>query len=124
MKDSSTLKNYNTKLKRLNNELEGLKKNSSHINKDIVKKKREIEGLKKRINNLGKANVIVSEHAILRYLERIEGINIDGVIKTILSNNKLEETIKVLTSGDIPIQGGIARVQNNVIITILSDQNK
>ena len=62
--------------------------------------------------------IIVTEHAMLRYLERALNIDLNGVKKAILTDSLLA-SIAVCRSGKFPIAQGIkAVVKNNVVITI------
>jgi hypothetical protein len=73
----------------------------------------EIQQLKAQSKDL-----IVSEHAILRYLERIRGINMDE-IRNEIAGAELRNQVKVLGNGTYPIGGGAkAIVKNNVVVTV------
>ena len=62
--------------------------------------------------------VIVSEHAILRYLERAMNLDLDAIKKEILSES-LVASCAAFRSGKFPIGRGIkAVVKNNVIVTV------
>lgn len=81
-----------------------------HIDASIAKIKSE------------EARVVVSDHAILRYLERIEGVDIQAVKAKILTGNVAEQ-IQTLGSGELPLltnSGVEARVmfRNYTVVTI------
>lgn len=48
--------------------------------------------------------VIVSDHAIVRYLERVEGVDIESIKHKILSGNASEQ-IATLGTGELPVKG-------------------
>ena len=76
--------------------------------------------LNNEIQQLGMLSeeVVVTEHAMLRYLERALNIDLNGVKKAILTDALLA-SIAVCRSGKFPIAQGIkAVVKNNVVITI------
>lgn len=120
MAEENTLKTYYTNLSNLNKDLDQLKRESSTVNSKIVKKKREIASIENKINKMHTGKVIISEHAIIRYLERIEGINMEAV-KDKMVNSRTRDAINVLTSGTFPIQGGRLEVKNNIVITVIKD---
>lgn len=117
MAEQNALKGYHTKLTRLNRELDELKRESSTTNGKIVKKKRDIKDTEARINRMCNGKIIISEHAIIRYLERIENIDIEA-IKDMIVDEKTRGAINVLTSGTFPIKGGKIEVINNVVTTV------
>lgn len=120
-------------LKRLNTELKQLKK----FEQDLIDKRKVLQNdvnnnvskcktLRKSINEKEKEikkistskKTIVSEHAILRYLERVCGMDIENV-KTLILNEEFK-TLKSLTNGDgaININGISYILKDNVIVTI------
>jgi len=61
---------------------------------------------------------IVSEHALLRYLERIYCINLDDIRAAILSPGTIK-AIKVMGNGKIPLpMGGRAVIKDNIVVSI------
>ena len=108
------LKEAQTAIKRYKEEIKILGIEISEKQLQINKKREAIKSLEKRKPK----DLTISEHAILRFIER--GIGID--IKMIEDNLKkqLEKTITELGSGEYPINGGFkARVKDNVLLTII-----
>lgn len=62
----------------------------------------------------------VSDHAIVRYLDRVEGIDMEA-LKRLIITPKLLELYQALGDGELPNGNGPARcvVHNGVIVTIL-----
>lgn len=121
MADTTTYKTYQTRKKTLIQELEKLKRKSSTVNRKIIDKKRAIERVERQIANITLKKVIISEHAILRYLERVQGIDIEGIKGMILSNTRIENAIITCGTGTYPIQGGRIKVVNNIITTVITN---
>jgi len=121
MNNKINLLRYQTKLGVLEREFEELKNKASILNRDIVNKKREIENVKSAIDGLEGKKIYISEHAVLRYLERVEGIDINKVKDKILSDTKIVDAIRTLGSGSYPIKGGILKVIDNIVVTILKN---
>ncbi len=61
---------------------------------------------------------LVSEHAQLRYIERVLGVDLDEIKAAILTDQMLA-TINALGSGKFPMDGGMkAIVRNKTVVTI------
>lgn len=60
---------------------------------------------------------IVSEHALLRYVERVLGIDLEAIKRSILSE-KVRGYIKQLPSGKFPGDGFRVVVKNRTVTTI------
>lgn len=112
-------------IKKLNSTIKELKEKADEYATDIKKRQKEhskmleeIKVLERRLatkSNL--KQVKVSEHALLRYLERAKGLNIQEVEEEIL-NEKLVGMISSLGNGEFPHNGQQYVVKNNLIITI------
>lgn len=72
-------------------------------------------------NKLIPKDLIVSEHAILRYLERIEGLDLDRVRKILLDPQIIDCHKKLGNNGEYPSLDSSFRVKikNNVITTVI-----
>lgn len=89
---------------------------STQLNKASLDKR--IEQLQRKIS-LIEQPIKVSDHAVLRYLERVLGLNLDDVRAEILSSG-VEAQIRQLGSGKYPLKGGGKAVVNgNVIVTVI-----
>lgn len=78
--------------------------------------------LEKQIQNLTskQKNIIISEHAILRFIERAMSFNIEE-IKAIILPGSVKQIINEFGDGDYPIDNGHHKVvvKNGVIITVI-----
>jgi predicted nuclease with TOPRIM domain len=116
----SLLKQKQTYLNKLNGEIEAKKTEKSHLDKElnvlIGKQKALNEEIKKLQENSGE--LIISEHAIIRYIERVIGININDIKEAIYSETLINQ-VSILGNGNYPIGNGVkAVVKNNVVVTI------
>lgn len=118
MSKSSKLKQLQSSLNLAKKDLSTQKKQSSEINHKIVATKRKIGNIKNEINILTR-NVVISEHALLRYLERVKFVDIEAIKKEILADDKIVNAIHSLDSGSFPIQGCRLIVKDKVIKTIV-----
>lgn len=66
-------------------------------------------------------DLIVSEHAILRYMERIEGLDIDRVRKILLDQQIIDCHKKLGNNGEYPSLDSSfkVKIKNNVITTVI-----
>ena len=77
---------------------------------------KKIEEEMKKLKNGNK--IIVSEHAILRYLERTMELDIKAIEKEILTDETLKQ-YRTLGNGKYPVANGYkAIIKDNVVITI------
>jgi hypothetical protein len=75
--------------------------------------------LEAKIKELQESSVepIVSEHAMLRWLERVNGLSLDQVRAVILGDGTAD-MIKFMKSGKISKDGHTLIVKNNTVVTV------
>jgi len=61
----------------------------------------------------------VTDHAILRYLERAKNINVEEVRGYLQNQPKVEEQVKILGEGYFPLKDCKVYIQDNTIITVI-----
>ena len=59
----------------------------------------------------------VTEHALLRYLERFMGVNLEDV-KNMMMPPETAKVVKFVVNGKVPIPGGKLVVKNMAIVTV------
>ncbi len=123
VKENSLLKSLQTQLQKLEGEYHSLQMQQNHLNDNINLKKNQIKETQNNIKILQDKtpkDLIVTEHALLRYIERVEGVNLNDIIQKI-STEKLKTMVNTLGNGTFPIDGTFSvKVRNNVIITVLT----
>ena len=101
------LKGLETRKKIVAAQLDVLKEERKRVCADASHKERELESVEYQIHNIVDAEIIsgpvITEHALLRYIERIMEFDIDGIKKELLPENVLEK-IKVLGNGKFPVE--------------------
>lgn len=119
IKKSNLLKSIHSQIQKAESDYEGLIIQKNQIIATINHKKNQIQELKNQLKSFEKPkNITVSEHAILRYLERVDGINLEQIISKI-STDKLKEMVNVLGSGTFPVDGKFSvKVKNNVVVSV------
>jgi predicted nucleic acid-binding Zn-ribbon protein len=120
------LKSLQTQKDKAKAELEAAKeeqRDSGRRVNDLTDKLRSIEDRIKKLSEKAAENgeVIVSEHAFLRYFERVLGYDLEDIRKKIL-NPTAEAAIKQFKSGVFPGQGFKLRVRNNKVVTLLTKE--
>lgn len=79
-----------------------------------------IEKLRKQIKELESSdNPRVSEHAILRYFERVKGYDIEAIEKEILSEDVLKMVEKLGGNGSYPNKDFSVKMCNYTVTTII-----
>lgn len=80
----------------------------------------ELNQIKSQIDKLegGDIPTVVTEHAILRYLQRVRGMDLEEIEQLILPDH-VQDQIKKLGNGKYPIAPGIMIVvANNKVVTV------
>lgn len=121
VKVSSELKALNTRLKEAEVDLSIAMDNAREANRVTDRARTKVNTIKGQIAALEEStkDVIVTEHAILRYIERVYGIDLEEIRETMLSGG-VRELIDQFGSGKIPCEGGRLIVKNRTVVTVES----
>ncbi len=118
-KDTIKLKGLQTQINKLESEISLKKGDISTKQRELGVKIRRLSELNSELKKLqGNKELIVSEHAIIRYLERCRGVNIGEVIAEIKNETITGLYEKLGGSGIYPCDEFKAVVKNNIIVTI------
>lgn len=93
--DSSKLKSLQTRLQQKHEELKRAEHEAKENSLKIKDINSTISSLKQEIKSFTERDLVISEHALLRYFERVLGYNLDSVKEQILKDCPLP-TIKTL----------------------------
>lgn len=120
MNNTVQLKKLQSLLNKFNSEAETIKIQISAMQKEYNQKTKEVNNLKKEIAKYqAKGEPIVSEHALLRYLERVEKLDLEEYKNLILDEEILRQIEILGTSGTFLNSKGFKVVmKNNVVITV------
>lgn len=121
-KELALSKKLRSQLEKIKTEIELLRTEVKVKNTEIYNKKNNVKQLSDKIKKLednSNKDLVISEHAILRYLERIIGLDLNKLKKEIITN-ELKEVVKDWgsDSGSFIKKGVEYVIKNNVIITI------
>lgn len=115
-----------SRLKEYQGRLEKLKAEQSVIvmrRKEIVKEEQEIgkkiNHIKQEIAGLTDKGLTLSEHAILRYIQRVEVVHPDEVYNRVITDD-LKKMHGILGNGEFPLgdSGHFCIIRGNVVISI------
>lgn len=115
---ASKLKNLQSRKNLLTKELQDAAAKHEELQAKIVELRKEIESTEKDIEELQAEAPIVSEHALVRYLERVKGIDMEAIQREILESGSLLQA-KEYPNGTFEIGNGfVAVVRDKTVVTI------
>ena len=117
-KNDSTLKGLKAQLDKKRGELESKKLQLSDLTDEILKEKQRIGNLIKTIGDLECKEIVISDHAMLRYLERIYELDLEMVKGQILTNEALSIIEQFGGNGKYQLKDFTLVLKNNTIVTI------
>lgn len=106
------------RLAKIDVSLDELKAEQRQLNtrtNELLEEKKRLEEL---VQSLIPKKLTVSEHAILRYIERVMGIDVDAV-RQLIANDKVESVVATLGDAKIPLgNSAYAVVKNHTVVTV------
>lgn len=116
---SQELKGLQTQLSKSKADLDVLLLELEHVRVRVDAATKHRNDLERRILTLQQdaADPIVTEHAMLRWLERVEGINLDELKGKILDKATID-AIKFAKTGKVSKCGHKIVFKNNVVVTV------
>ena len=126
----ATVERVELKIKSLQTSRESLRRRLKQRKTERGATLQELESLQSEIdraNNLitelirKNDGLVISEHAILRYIERVLGVNIEEIKSDILGGTKIHS----LPNGEYPVDSEVTpkhriRVRNNIVVTVIT----
>jgi len=103
--------------KQLNIEIQEKQKESANMKSRIDMLQKKIEKLKSKKSN----NLIISEHALLRYIERVIGIDLQEIQNKILPPEKVEK-IKAMGNCTYGLGDHKLTIKDGIVVTVLGDE--
>ena len=115
------LKGLQSQLKILTGEAEAMKIDLGNRHREYQQKSDAIKALKIEIAKLSSDKELkVSEHAIIRYLERVKGVNIEEIESEILSDRIKGFIDRLGENGTYPHENGYSLViKNFTVVSVL-----
>lgn len=120
IKEKEELKKLQSLLTKQKSEVEMIEREKELVEERLDIATKRLNEMKKEFNELKKnKKMIVSEHAILRYLERTLGLDLKMIENEILTDDVVKQ-YKVLGNGKYPMGNGYkAVIKDNVVLTIV-----
>ena len=120
MIEARKLKSLQSQLNNMIGDYEALQIECKNKQREVAQKKYAIDSLKEQISKMNKKKgVKVSEHAILRYLERVEGLEISNIEKLILNDDVMNMINQLGGNGSYPNKGFKVMLKNYVVTTVI-----
>ena len=119
MKNQHELKSLQVRKTKLEVEIKNLEKDKNIIIGEINNKKNSLNSIRQNIKKLAIKEPIISEHAMLRYIERVMNINLEDIGNRILTEEN-RKMIKFAGSCKIKSDGIELIVKDFCIISVVA----
>ena len=119
LKQKEELKKLQSLLVKQKSEIDLIKRERQLVDERLTVAERNLKKIEEEMKKVKTGNkIIVSEHAILRYLERTMELDLKAVEKEILTDETLKQ-YRTLGNGKYPVSNGCkAVIKDNVVITV------
>jgi aspartate ammonia-lyase len=133
MSDHVALKGYQTRRDELLTEMNTIKNQVNDSLQTLNQLRDVLQQKQNRLNEIDRevtrlkqkhATPVITEHAFLRYFERVLGHDLEAIKQTILPPETVAQ-IQSLGNGVYPVKGAVpfrVRVQNNTVVTVTADR--
>lgn len=113
---------------KLNEKREILKKQVLDAQRELSKVNKRLEEVNKKVKTITGSEIQVSEHAIVRFQERISLVQPTDVHEIIVTE-KLREMVDTLGDGQYPLEDAEGKpyycvIRDNVVITVFRELDK
>ena len=117
--DSNKLKQLETLLNKTQNDFDVLNTKIANDQRVLASKKKAIENIKSQIQAISaNKEITISEHALLRYLERVSKVDTESVKKTIITPELIKMVETLGGNGKYPV-GNITLVMRDYVLTTI-----
>lgn len=118
VKSAHETKRLTTQKEKLKAEISSMKQQVSALSRTMSGHQKSIEEIDRQLEKLVTKEIVVTEHALLRYLQRGFEVNLEELKDKILSPTMIAQ-IDALGNGKYPIDGGLrAVVKDRAIVTV------
>jgi predicted RNase H-like nuclease (RuvC/YqgF family) len=118
--DGAKIKSIQTMIAKTQLEIDDLKAQQRSIGESMNKQLSRLQKYEEELQSLKQRSkeIIVSEHAILRYLERVYKLDTNKLYEEIVTV-ELKNNYAKLGNGSYSIDGCMVKIVDNVIVTVL-----
>lgn len=122
IKKSNELKYLQTQRQKLVSQREILKKVTKEKQDELASLNSKIKNIDERLEKLISGNeIIFSEHAILRYIERVLGINLTDIKAKILTESEKDECMQMGGNLTYKKEDFTVKIQDFVVTTVFKE---
>ena len=122
IKKSNELKYLQTQRQKLVSQREILKKVTKEKQDELASLNLKIKNIDERLEKLISGNeIIFSEHAILRYIERVLGINLTDIKAKILTESEKDECMQMGGNLTYKKEDFTVKIQDFVVTTVFKE---
>ena len=123
IKNREAIKKFETMKNEICGKIAALKEQKKLVEKEISVLEDSLKSLEQKIEKIQNSDLIVSEHAIIRYIERVIGINIEEIVEKI-ATEKVKKMAECCGNGLYPSENGEfkLKINNNVVVTIVNNE--
>ncbi|MCR8699818.1 hypothetical protein CYJ41_05395 [Campylobacter ureolyticus] len=122
IKKSNELKYLQTQRQKLVSQREILKKVTKEKQDELTSLNSKIKNIDERLEKLISGNeIIFSEHAILRYIERVLGINLTDIKAKILTESEKDECMQMGGNLTYKKEDFTVKIQDFVVTTVFKE---
>lgn len=120
--EARDIKRFETERSEIIYELQQQKKDLDELKADMQKNQGDLTKINSRIEalKLASSDPVVTEHAMLRYLERVKGVDLAEIEAEILNKDTLKLIEKFGHTGVYSVNGCKIKLVNNAVVTIIS----
>ena len=112
------IKSIQVQITKIEEEIKNYNLQLQNIHLDITTKQQQIQKYQEELKKLKTSNdIIISEHAILRYIERVMKIDMVKLANEIMSD-QFKKSITTLGNGTYPYKNHLIKVVDNVVVTV------
>lgn len=108
-------------LKRLQTQQKQIKEELRLLNLERARLHAKLEDVVRRTEALTKGKLVITEHAILRYLQRVQGLDLDQVKDLLVGTDHKQLS---LPDGLYPVDAHKIRVKDGKVLTVLADEEQ
>jgi len=116
------VKKLHSKKSRLKRQLKEIREEKFEVSQREYHTVRSITDINKKLDTYRDGKLVVSDHAMIRYMERIKHLDLEELKKLIVPEDT-EKLIEKLGSGKFPAGTHHVVVKNKMVMTILFSDN-
>lgn len=109
-----------------NNGIDNLTSQREAINASIEKRKKALKKLEDQLAKFDNVEdeIAITDHARVRFVERVVGYDIDKAIRGYMEDSRLLEKVNLLKSGKFPINHPNTKfvIQNRKLVTVIEEK--